>query len=83
MDEFIYRDRAFYLEEGSHLVGSSRLSILSLRLMVEPIYQPIDPKVSPLYQSILNHFAEFESVYEVHCTAVFVSTPVGRNSIAL
>ena len=32
--------------------------------MVEPIYQPRNPKVSPLYQSILNHFAKFESVYE-------------------
>ncbi len=32
--------------------------------MVEPIYQPRKPKASPLYQSIQNHFAEFESVYE-------------------
>ena len=32
--------------------------------MVEPIYQPREPKASPLYRSIRNHFAEFESVYE-------------------
>ena len=55
---------AFCLGVGSHLVGSSRLSILSLKLMGEAIYQPRGPKVSPLCQSILNHFAEFESVYE-------------------
>src|SRR5574341_2382167 len=32
--------------------------------MVEAIYQPRKPKLSPLYQSIAGHFAEFESVYE-------------------
>ncbi len=32
--------------------------------MVEPIYQPRKPKASPLYQSIQNHFEEFESVYK-------------------
>ena len=32
--------------------------------MVEPIYRPRKPKLSPLYRSILDHFAEFESVYE-------------------
>ena len=32
--------------------------------MVEAIYQPRKPKLSPLYQSIVTHFAEFESVYE-------------------
>lgn len=32
--------------------------------MVKPIYQPRKPKLSPLYQSIVSHFAEFESVYE-------------------
>lgn len=33
--------------------------------MVEVVYQPRNPKLSSLYQSILNHFAEFESVYFV------------------
>ena len=65
MDEFICRDRAFFFVGDSHLVGSLRFPILSLRLMVEPIYQPRDPKVSPLYQSILNHFAEFEYGYKM------------------
>ncbi len=46
------------------MVGSSRLSILSLRLMVELIYQLRNSKVPPLYQSALNYFGEFESVYE-------------------
>jgi len=32
--------------------------------MVEAIYQPRKPKLSPLYQSIVSHFSEFESVYE-------------------
>lgn len=32
--------------------------------MVEAIYQPRKPKLSPLYRSIVSHFAEFESVYE-------------------
>ncbi len=32
--------------------------------MVEAIYKPKKPKTSPLYQSVSNHFAEFESVYE-------------------
>ena len=32
--------------------------------MVETIYQPRKPKLSPLYQSIVSHFSEFESVYE-------------------
>lgn len=32
--------------------------------MIEAIYQPRKPKLSPLYQSIVGHFAEFESVYE-------------------
>jgi len=32
--------------------------------MVEAIYQPRKPKFSPLYQSIVSQFSEFESVYE-------------------
>ncbi len=32
--------------------------------MVEANYKPRKPKTSPLYQSISNHFADFESVYE-------------------
>jgi hypothetical protein len=64
MDEFICRDRAFCLGGDSHLVEPSRFSILSLRLMVDPIYQPRNPKISLLYQSIVNHFAEFDSLYE-------------------
>ena len=32
--------------------------------MVETTYKSRNPKVSPLYQSVLNHFSEFESVYE-------------------
>ena len=32
--------------------------------MVEPVYKPRKPRLSPLYHSIQNHFAEFESVYE-------------------
>lgn len=32
--------------------------------MVESTYQPRKPKFSPLYQSIVSHFAEVESVYE-------------------
>jgi len=32
--------------------------------MVEAIYKPRKPKTSPLYQSVSNHFIEFESVYE-------------------
>jgi hypothetical protein len=39
-------------------------SILSLRLMVEAVYKPRSPRSTPLYQSILNHLAEFESFYE-------------------
>ena len=54
MGEFICRDRAFFFVGNSHLVGPSQFSILSLRLMFEPIYQPRNPKVSPLYQSIVN-----------------------------
>src|SRR5713226_81576 len=34
--------------------------------MVEAVYKPRKPKLSPLYQSIVEHFAEFESVYEHH-----------------
>jgi hypothetical protein len=42
-----------------------RFSILwNKTRMVEPIYQQRTPKVSPLYQSIFNHFAGFEWVYE-------------------
>jgi len=32
--------------------------------MVEVVYNPRKPKTSPLYQSISDHFSEFESVYE-------------------
>jgi hypothetical protein len=32
--------------------------------MVEVVYKPRKPKASPLYQSISEHFSEFESVYE-------------------
>lgn len=32
--------------------------------MVEVVYKPRKPKTSPLYQSISEHFSEFESVYE-------------------
>src|SRR5919108_5487007 len=32
--------------------------------MVEVVYKPRKPKVSPLYQSISEHFSEFDSVYE-------------------
>ncbi len=64
MDESIWENRAFLFVESFHLVEFSRFSILSLRLMVEPIYQPREPKASPLYRSIRNNFAEFESVYE-------------------
>ena len=32
--------------------------------MVEPTYKSRNAKASPLYQSILAHFSEFESVYE-------------------
>jgi len=32
--------------------------------MVEPVYKPRNSKASPLYQAIVNHFSEFESVYE-------------------
>ena len=32
--------------------------------MVEPVYKPRSPKISPLYRSIHDHFGEFESVYE-------------------
>ena len=32
--------------------------------MVEAVYKPRKPKASPLYQSISEHFSEFESVYE-------------------
>ena len=32
--------------------------------MVEVVYKPRKPKASPLYQSISDHFTEFESVYE-------------------
>jgi hypothetical protein len=31
--------------------------------MVEVVYKPRKPKASPLYQSISEHFSEFESVY--------------------
>jgi Transposase zinc-binding domain len=32
--------------------------------MVEAVYKPRKPKASPLYQSISEHFSEFESVCE-------------------
>ena len=32
--------------------------------MVETTYKPRHPRVSPLYQSILNHFEEFQELYE-------------------
>jgi len=31
--------------------------------MVEPVYKPRNPKISSLYQSIRDHYEEFESVY--------------------
>lgn len=31
--------------------------------MIEVVYRPRKPKASPLYQSIADHFSEFESVY--------------------
>ncbi|HBA39696.1 MAG TPA: hypothetical protein DCZ05_08120 [Deltaproteobacteria bacterium] len=31
--------------------------------MVEPVYKPRNPKISLLYQSIRDHYEEFESVY--------------------
>jgi hypothetical protein len=35
--------------------------------MVEVVYKPRKPKASPLYQSISEHFSEFDSVYEERC----------------